>query len=194
MGHHGQVQQTEQRGWQKLSARHRQSTLTQWHPQEDKCIIISQNSSGGKERKEDAVRQFNTRKLEVIRSWAQASLGLSAIWVIGQGRREGKPIQRRPHLVLVMAILTYSALLPWKEYSKYESPTLHCTGYQSIVQRPSPSWARSKEPDRHSGHSSVAMAYWTAVEIGLAPDPDASSQQGLILAAVIINCTIAFHV
>jgi len=45
-----------------------------------------------RKEKDDAVRRSILRSL----SWAQASLGLSAIWVIGQGRRGGAyPCPRR---------------------------------------------------------------------------------------------------
>ena len=55
-------------------------------------------------------------------------------------------------------------------------PTAHCTGYQEIPHRPSPSWARSKAPVKHSGHSSVAMAYCVVVDMGFAPDPAKQSE------------------
>ena len=76
------------------------------------------------------------------------------------------------YLVLVIDILTYVALLPVaKEYWNVVDPTAHCTGYQEIPHRPSPSWARSRAPVKHSGHSSVAIAYCVAVDMGFAPDP-----------------------
>lgn len=76
------------------------------------------------------------------------------------------------YLVLVIDSLTYVALLPVaKEYWKVVDPTAHCTGYHEIPHRPSPSWARSRAPVKHSGHSSVAMAYCVVVDMGFAPDP-----------------------
>lgn len=104
----------------------------------------------------------------MLGSKAQMSFPPTPAWV-----HAGFVSSRKTHLVLVIAILTYVALLPVaKEYWKYEFPTLHCTGYHSMLQRPSPDCARSREPDRHSGHSSVAMAYCTVGEMGLAPAPE----------------------
>ncbi len=42
-----------------------------------------------KKRKDDAIRRFNVEKIEVILSWASASLGLSAIWPSDQTLSEG---------------------------------------------------------------------------------------------------------